>query len=83
MQQAAIPKEAIMTEFATRQDLAQIATVLPENRQRALTWGQFRNRGIETATGHLTSRAAAVQVLILPVLIFLWGVSIAVIAALT
>lgn len=55
----------------------------PETKQRALTWAQFRNRGIQTATGRLDGGAAAVQVLILPVLIFLWGVAVAVIAALT
>lgn len=58
------------------------ARMAPENRQRALTWGQFRNRGIQTATGPLDAGAATVQVLILPALIFLWGVSVAVIAAL-
>lgn len=55
----------------------------PANSQQALTWGQFRNRGIQTATGHLDGGAAAVQVLILPVLILGWGVAVAVIAALT
>lgn len=55
----------------------------PVNDSRALSWGQFLHRGIETHTGRLTSKEATVQVLILPVLIFVWGVAVAVIAALT
>lgn len=55
----------------------------PGNAQKAMSFAMFRNRGIETATGHLDSGAAAAQVLILPVLIFCWAVAIAVIAALT
>jgi len=55
----------------------------PENSRQALTWGQFKNRGIQTETGPLDGGAAAVQVLILPVLILCWGVAVAVIAALT
>jgi hypothetical protein len=55
----------------------------PENRQRLMRYGTFRYRGIETATGHLAGGAAAVQVLMLPLLIFCWGVAVAVIAALT
>ena len=55
----------------------------PEQRQRAMTWGQFRHRGIRTATGHLAAGAATVQVLILPVLIFVWAIAVAVIAAAT
>ena len=59
------------------------ARMTPETRQRALSYATFRNRGIQTATGRLDGGAAAVQVLILPVLIFLWGVAVAVIAAAT
>lgn len=55
----------------------------PENTQKAASYGNFRSRGIETGSGHLDSRSAAVQVLIMPLLIFFWGVSVAVIAALT
>ena len=59
------------------------ARMKPEKRQHAMSFGTFRHRGIETATGHLNGGAAAVQVLILPALIFAWGVTVAVIAALT
>jgi hypothetical protein len=58
------------------------ARMNPEKSQRPMSYGTFRHRGIQTATGHLVGGAAAVQVLILPVLIFCWGVAVAVIAAL-
>lgn len=59
----------------------QWATMKPENRTRPLSWGQFVNRGIVTETGPMTAGQASAQVLILPALIVLWGLSIAVIAA--
>lgn len=55
----------------------------PENDTAPLSWGQFANRGIQTLSGRLTASEAAVQVLILPVLIMAWGLAIAVIVALT
>lgn len=57
------------------------ARTKPESRGRSLTWGQFRNRGIQTNTGPLKARDATIQVLILPTLILFWGLSVAVIAA--
>ena len=57
-------------------------TMKPGNPQRAMTWGRFMAKGIMTETGHSTAGAAAVQVLILPALIFLWGVAAVIIAAL-
>lgn len=59
----------------------QWAAMKPENRTRPLTWGQFVNRGIVTQTGELGAGGATVQVLILPVLIVVWGLAVAVIAA--
>jgi len=56
------------------------STMKPGKDTRALTWGQFSNRGIQTLSGPLTSFEASVQVLLLPVLIMFWGVCIAVIA---
>lgn len=53
----------------------------PDSASRALTLGQFRARGIDTYTGHNTSGAAAIQMLLLPVLILLWGVATVIIAA--
>lgn len=58
------------------------ARMNPARRQGALSLDSFANRGIQTLTGHLGAGPATVQVLILPALIFLWGVAIAVIAAL-
>jgi hypothetical protein len=59
------------------------ARMQPENKQSAIRYSLFKRIGIKTATGHLDGGAAAVQVLILPVLILGWGVAVAVIAALT
>ena len=57
------------------------AAMGPENDSKPLSWGQFSNRGIQTLSGPLTSGEASAQVLILPVLIVVWGLAIAVIAA--
>ena len=53
----------------------------PEHPQRLTPWSRFRRQGIMTAYGHSTAGAAAIQVLILPVLIFLWGLAVVAIAA--
>lgn len=55
----------------------------PDNDTAPLTSGQFHSRGIETLSGRLTASEATIQVLILPALIFVWGLAIAVIVALT
>ncbi|MFN2100202.1 hypothetical protein [Altererythrobacter sp. MF3-039] len=54
----------------------------PEKTSKALSWGRFRQQGILTHTGHVTAGEAMAQVLILPVLVFFWGLAIAVILAL-
>jgi hypothetical protein len=54
----------------------------PETRSRPKTWGRFQQEGIMTASGRTTARDATVQVLILPVLIFAWGLVCVTIAAL-
>ncbi|MEL1250837.1 hypothetical protein [Aurantiacibacter gilvus] len=54
----------------------------PETVSKNKTWARFQHEGVMTASGRATARDASVQVLILPVLIFLWGVSVVVIAAL-
>ena len=53
----------------------------PENPQRLTPWRRFRRDGIMTAYGHSTAGAATIQVLILPVLILLWGITVVTIAA--
>lgn len=54
----------------------------PKRPSAAMTWGVFRRKGIMTHTGRLGGGEAAVQVLVLPVLIVLWGLAVATIAAL-
>lgn len=54
----------------------------PEHPQRLTPWSRFRQQGIMTAYGRSTAGAATVQVLILPVLIFMWGLAVVTIAAL-
>ena len=53
----------------------------PDNEPPPLSWGQFASRGIQTLSGKLTASEAALQVLILPGLIFVWGLAIVVICA--
>lgn len=54
----------------------------PESGQRSMHWHELKRRGIATYTGRVAAKDAAVQVLILPVLIFCWGVTTVTIAAL-
>jgi hypothetical protein len=53
----------------------------PGHAAKAQTWANFARFGINTYTGNMSARDATGQVLILPVLIFGWGIAIAVIAA--
>ena len=54
----------------------------PVNPVSPLSWSLFSSKGIETLTGRLSAGEATVQVLILPVLILGWAITVAVIAAL-
>ena len=56
-------------------------TRLAGNTSEPQTLGEFEARGIQTNTGRLAARDASIQVLILPVLMVVWGLAIAVIAA--
>lgn len=58
------------------------ASMRPEKERRAMNWSAFSRTGIQIATGRITATEASVQVLMLPVLIFLWGIAAVVIAAL-
>jgi hypothetical protein len=58
------------------------ATMKPEKDQRATAWSRFKAEGVMTLTGRTSASAATVQVLILPALIFAWGVAIVAITAL-
>lgn len=59
-----------------------IWTRLKGNTSASLTWDRFAQCGIQTATGRCTVRDAVLQMLILPVLIVCWGISVAIIVAL-
>jgi hypothetical protein len=54
-----------------------------DSRKKALSWDMFRYKGIAADGGHMTAKEATVLVLLLPFLIFCFGVAIAIIAALT
>lgn len=56
-------------------------TRLAGNTSTAQTMGEFGLKGIMTATGRLAPRDATIQMLILPVLLVVWGLAVAVIAA--
>ena len=58
------------------------ARMNPEHSARSLTWGAFHRDGIATNAGRLAARDGAIQVLILPVLVMLWGCVVVTIAAL-
>ena len=55
--------------------------MVPESRRAALSWSRFKMDGIATEHGRVSATQAMVQVLILPVLIFLWGIAVVTIAA--
>ena len=55
---------------------------LAGNTSEPATLGEFGVKGIMTHTGRLAPRDATVQMLILPVLLVCWGLTVAVIAAL-
>ena len=52
-----------------------------DNQSKPMTLGKFSQDGIMTYTGRLAPRDAAIQMLILPVLIVLWGLAVVTIAA--
>ena len=54
---------------------------LRDNVSKPLTGDQFARKGIMTNTGRLRPRDATIQVLILPVLVVLWGIAAAIVAA--
>lgn len=54
----------------------------PKDSRRSLSWSKLMERGIDTATGRTSGGEAVVLLLILPVLIFCWGLAVVAIAAL-
>ena len=56
--------------------------ITPDHKGRNMSWARLASQGIATHTGRVSARDAAVQVLILPALVFCWGVATVIIAAL-
>lgn len=54
----------------------------PEQSSKPLSWQRFRDQGIMTLTGRASAKDAAVQVLLLPAVVFCWGLIVVAIAAL-
>ncbi len=54
----------------------------PAAKAKIIRWSQFRSRGIDTLTGRLAMKDAVIQMLLLPVLIVMWGLTVVTIAAL-
>jgi hypothetical protein len=57
------------------------AGMKPDHADRPLSWSRFASEGIQTLTGRCRASDATVQVLIMPTIIFLWGVATVTIAA--
>lgn len=53
----------------------------PDHPQRLTSWDRFVRDGIQTATGRMRAKDAAIQVLILPGLVLAWGFAVVTIAA--
>lgn len=77
----AIPMAIIVLLIAAFFAVPAIWTRLAGNATEPQTMGEFETRGVMTNTGRLAPRDATIQVLILPVLLVVWGLAIAVIAA--
>ncbi|MFN9496951.1 MAG: hypothetical protein ACK57E_00520, partial [Erythrobacteraceae bacterium] len=77
----AIPLAIIVLLVVAAFGVPAIWTRLRDNRSQPQTLGEFETRGIMTNTGRLSARDATTQVLVLPVLLVVWGIAIAVIAA--
>ena len=57
------------------------ARMKPSNPVSSMAWDRFRRQGIMTQTGRLSSGEAAAQMLVLPVLVFVWAIVCVTIAA--
>lgn len=77
----AIPMAVIVLLVVAAFGVPAIWTRLKDNASEPQTLGEFDTKGIMTNTGRLAPRDAAIQVLILPVLLVCWGIAVAVIAA--
>ena len=77
----AIPLAIIVLLIVAAFGVPAIWTRLRGNPSAPQTLGEFETRGIMTNTGRLSARDATMQVLVLPVLLVMWGIAVAVIAA--
>lgn len=53
----------------------------PNDGAQRMSWAAFQGRGVMTHNGPVSAGAAIAQVLILPLAVLIWGIAIAVIAA--
>jgi hypothetical protein len=77
----AIPMAIFVVFIVAGFGVPAIWTRLAGNSSEPQTLGEFELKGIMTNTGRLTARDATIQMLILPVLLVVWGLTVAVIAA--
>lgn len=77
----AIPMAIFVLFIAAAFGVPAVWTRLAGNTSAPQTLGEFETRGIMTSTGRLAPKDATIQVLILPVLLVVWGLAVAVIAA--
>ena len=77
----AIPMAIIVLLIVAAFGVPAMWSRLRDNPSAPQTLGDFETRGIMTNTGRLSAGEATTQVLILPVLLVIWGLAVAVIAA--
>ena len=77
----AIPMAIFVVAIIAGFGVPTLWTRLAGNTSEPQTLGEFEQHGIMTHTGRLAPRDATIQVLILPVLLVIWGIAVAVIAA--
>lgn len=78
----AIPMAINFTFLAAFFSIPTIFVAAGNGGRRTLKWSEFMRRGIMTETGHSSGGEAAVLILLLPALIFLWSLAIVTIYAL-
>lgn len=77
----AIPMAIFVAFIVAGFGVPAVWTRLAGNTSAPQTMGEFALKGIMTHTGRLAPQDATIQLLILPVLLVVWGVVVAVIAA--
>ena len=77
----AIPMAIFVAFIVAGFGVPAVWTRLAGNTTAPQTLGEFETRGVMTHTGRLAPKDATIQVLILPVLLVVWGLAVAVIAA--